>query len=105
MKADITRDIIQDLLPIYLAGEASKDTAALVEQYLKTDPELAKLAEHPNTTGLTEIPVVLSKEAAMEAYLKATQQMIYRTLALSAVVVILVLGIVGAFLYLVVGLR
>lgn len=105
MKAEITRDIIQDLLPLYLAGEASEDTTALVEEYLKTDPELAKVAQHTTITGLAEVPVPLSKEAAMEAYIKATQQMIFRTLALSALTVVVVLGILVLFLYFVVGLR
>lgn len=38
---DISRDVIKDLIPVYLAGDASADTRALVESYLRTDPELA----------------------------------------------------------------
>ena len=41
----ITRDVILDLLPLYLAGEASDDTRQLVEAYLQTDPKLAVLAQ------------------------------------------------------------
>jgi len=37
----ITRDIVKDLLAVYLAGDASGDTRALVEDWLRTDPELA----------------------------------------------------------------
>jgi anti-sigma factor RsiW len=37
----ISRDVVKDLIPVYLAGDASADTRALVEFYLKTDPELA----------------------------------------------------------------
>lgn len=37
-------DVIRDLLPLYLAGEASPATRALVEQHLAADPELARLA-------------------------------------------------------------
>lgn len=40
----ITRDVILDLLPLYLAGEASEDTRQLVEAYLATDAKLARLA-------------------------------------------------------------
>jgi len=36
------RDVILDLLPLYLAGEASPATRVLVEDYLKQDPELAQ---------------------------------------------------------------
>ncbi len=37
-----TRDVVKDLLTVYLAGEASADTRALVEEWLKTDPDLAR---------------------------------------------------------------
>jgi predicted anti-sigma-YlaC factor YlaD len=39
---NVTREVILDLLPLYLAGEASPATRALVEEYLKEDPELAQ---------------------------------------------------------------
>jgi len=39
---NVTRDVVIDLLPIYQAGEASADTRALVEEYLKGDEELAR---------------------------------------------------------------
>ena len=42
---EITRNVILDLLPLYLADEVSADTRALVEKYLETDPELANIAE------------------------------------------------------------
>ena len=39
---DVTREVILDLLPVYLSGEASFATRALVEQYMQQDPELAQ---------------------------------------------------------------
>lgn len=39
---NVTREVILDLLPVYLAGEASPATRALVEEYMKQDPELAQ---------------------------------------------------------------
>ena len=39
---DVTREVIMDLLPVYLMGEASPDTRALVEDFLRRDPELAE---------------------------------------------------------------
>lgn len=102
---EVTRNVILDLLPLYLANETSVDTAALVEEYLKTDPELARLAQHPNVTGLAEVPLPVSKEAAMEAYVKATQRMIQRMLALSALAIVVILGVLALVLYFVVGLR
>jgi len=39
---NVTREVVLDLLPLYLAGEASPATRALVEDYLRQDPELAQ---------------------------------------------------------------
>jgi anti-sigma factor RsiW len=39
----VTRAVIDDLLPLYLEGEASADSRALVEAYLQEDQELARL--------------------------------------------------------------
>jgi ferric-dicitrate binding protein FerR (iron transport regulator) len=37
MKLDVTRDVVNDLWPLYRSGEASTDTRALVEAYLAED--------------------------------------------------------------------
>jgi anti-sigma factor RsiW len=63
---NITRDIVRDLLTLYLAGEASADTRALVEDWLKTDPELASHAERARRTELPGVdapPPTLEKRA------------------------------------------
>lgn len=39
---NVTREVILDLLPVYVSGEASPATRALVEEYLKQDAELAQ---------------------------------------------------------------
>src|SRR5438067_319948 len=39
---NVTQNVIHDLLPAYLAGEASADTVALVEEFLRLDPDLAQ---------------------------------------------------------------
>jgi len=39
---NVTREVILDLLPIYLAGEASPATRALIEEYMEQDKELAQ---------------------------------------------------------------
>jgi hypothetical protein len=44
---EVSRNVIVDLLPLYNSGEASPDTAALVEDYLRRDPSLRRLAEAP----------------------------------------------------------
>ncbi len=44
MTTSITPDVIKDLLPLYVAGEASADTRAIVDAWLRTDPETAAYA-------------------------------------------------------------
>ena len=39
---NVTREVVLDLFPLYLAGEGSPATRTLVEEYLKQDPEFAK---------------------------------------------------------------
>jgi hypothetical protein len=39
----ITRDVIYDLLPGYFAEEVSADTRALIDEFLATDPEFARM--------------------------------------------------------------
>jgi hypothetical protein len=39
---NVTREVILDLLPVYVSGEASPATRALVEEYVKQDAELAQ---------------------------------------------------------------
>jgi hypothetical protein len=84
---EVTRDVILDLLPLYMAGEASDDSRALIERYLDSDPALAKVAEQSTKIVLTEdIPVPLTTEDQMEAYKEAKQQMFWRLIVLAVVI-------------------
>jgi hypothetical protein len=42
----VTRDVVSDLWPLYEAGEASPATRALVDEYLREDPEYADTMRH-----------------------------------------------------------
>jgi anti-sigma factor RsiW len=85
---EITKNVILDLLPMYLAGEVSADTRTLVEKYLETDPELAQMVKEAAKNGiLNDVPVPLLKENAMEAYKEAKKWMVIRTLGLTAIIV------------------
>lgn len=48
----VTRDVITDLLPVYLAKEASADTRALVDEFLRQDPEFAHLVNDKKSEEL-----------------------------------------------------
>lgn len=81
---EVTRNVILDLLPLYLADEVSADTRTLVEKYLETDPELNKVAQEPAAIKLPEdIPAPISKEDKMEAYREAKRLMFVRTVVLA----------------------
>jgi len=41
----VTRDVILDLLPMYTAGQVTADTKALVEEFLKSDPDFTRMSE------------------------------------------------------------
>lgn len=45
----VTRDVIYDLLPGYFAGDASPDTRALVDEFLRDDPEFAHMMQRFRT--------------------------------------------------------
>ena len=54
---NVTRNVVNDLLALYLAGEAHADTAALVEEWLRADPDLARQVEQARHTTLPEVAV------------------------------------------------
>jgi hypothetical protein len=53
----IERDVILDLLPVYLSGEASAATRELVEEYLKQDPDLARRVREHGAEPLPKLPL------------------------------------------------
>ena len=52
----IPKEVILDLLPVYLAGEASPATRVWLEEYLAQDPELAAQV-HRQRTGTFDQPL------------------------------------------------
>lgn len=69
----ITRSVIVDLWPVYASGEASQDTRALVDAFLRDDPELARqLREDP--LGTLEAPMP-SPDLEMRALTKARRRL------------------------------
>jgi anti-sigma factor RsiW len=52
----VTRDVVKDLLAVCAAGEASADTRALVEEWLRSDPELARQAARADSVTLPDVP-------------------------------------------------
>ena len=72
MNNQITRDIIIDLLPLYLADEVSQDTRELVEGYLQQDPSLLKIVEQSKKlTFEADIPPLNHQELQTKTVQKA----------------------------------
>jgi hypothetical protein len=98
---EITRNVILDLLPLYMADEASADTKALVEKYLETDAELADIARKSPTMELPEdASIPLTQEDKMEAFKEAKRLMFLRTVILAVIIscsaiAVLVLAIIA----------
>ena len=42
---NVTREVIYDLLPGYFSGDISPDTRALVDEFLRRDPEFSRMLE------------------------------------------------------------
>jgi anti-sigma factor RsiW len=53
----ITRPVVVDLWPTYVSGEASPETRALVEDYLRADPEFARRLREDPLSGIAPPPL------------------------------------------------
>ena len=53
----LNRNVILDLLPAYIAGEASEESRALVEEFAQNDPKIARLIR----TGTLEFAAISPK--------------------------------------------
>jgi len=67
---NITRDVVRDLLPLYASGEASADTRALVDFFLKADPglatEVASMREDAPLVAAAPVPPMAADRKALE---------------------------------------
>lgn len=95
---NVTREVMNDLLTLYLAGEASADTRALVESRIASDPALRQEVEAARGAGAappeTEPPADAEAE---KRTLDATRQLLKArtsTLVVAVVFTILPLSLV-----------
>jgi len=93
---NISRDVVKDLIVVYLAGDASADTRTIVESYLKTDPELAGQVAAARATSLSLPPTSAPTEE--KRALDATRQLLkHRTSTLVVAILFTVLPLTFAF--------
>lgn len=77
----ITRKVVLDLVPLYAANELSEDSRRIVEDFLKTDPELAEMVKKMAGNGLRGIPPSSpSRESELRAFVQAKRIMLIRSI-------------------------
>ena len=90
---EVTRSVILDLLPLYLANEASADTRALVNEYLAHDSDLAQLARQWQERLPGPPPAPLRRDTQALAYLEAKRQIAIRTIGLAAAISAVIIAV------------
>ena len=74
---EIRRELIEDLLPLYLADEVSPETRSIMETYLETDVKLAKMVEQSKLAmEEVDIPAVAEIDDEMKLFRKAQRKML-----------------------------
>lgn len=86
---EIPRNVILDLLPLYLADELSPETRAFVKKHLEADPELAELASRQETAMRLPggIPIPLTEEDKLKAYRRSKWLMALIIMAVALIIV------------------
>jgi len=84
-----TRDVVVDLWPLYVSGEASADTRKLVEAFLAQDDELGERLREPESARLHPPALALPPDHERTTLLRAQrrrarQSMVVNSLALLA---------------------
>ena len=90
---EINKNIILDLLPIYLSNEASSETKELVEKYLAENKDIARIVQiqRESLNISSKIQVPLSRDHQITAYKKSRIQ-IALTIVFAAMVLLALLG-------------
>jgi hypothetical protein len=81
---NVTDDVLNDLLTLYLAGEASADTRALIEERARREPAFAaRLAAARDVDVAAALPAAtapLASDAELKALTQTRQAIFLRTL-------------------------
>jgi hypothetical protein len=90
----VSREVIMDLLPLYLSDEASTESRDLVKEHLENDPELARLATQWKDRLPEPPPAPVNPDAQVMAYQEAKRQIANRVITLAAAIAfgILIVG-------------
>lgn len=96
----IDKNIVLDLLPSYLANEASPETKALVEKYLAENEDLAKVVQmqKDSLNAASGIPGPLSRNHQLSTYKRSRLQLAFFILIAALFLFALVGALVMMFL-------
>ena len=88
------KNIIMDLIPIYLANEASPETRALVEKFLAENPDIARIVQTQKDSLQIApgIPAPLTRDHQVSAFKRSRVQLAVYIL----IAAIFLLSLVGA---------
>jgi len=89
----VHRNIILDLLPAYIAGEASEETRALIEEFARNDVQIARLiragALEPSATAQkVSLPEGLEVKAMKRIRRSIQRQMLYVALGTASLLMV-----------------
>ncbi len=85
---NVTSNVIIDLLPLYLAGEASEDTCKLVEAYVQENPSFREFVNRMEETDNLLVKTKSGPDADMEkvTFERARKQLRRRNLVLGVAI-------------------
>jgi hypothetical protein len=75
---NITRDVVIDLLPVYESGDASADTRAIVDEFVRSDAEFARIVKAARAPARPRAAVVSPEAHVERAAVSRTRQALKR---------------------------
>ncbi|MFN7971850.1 MAG: hypothetical protein U0166_05810 [Acidobacteriota bacterium] len=81
----VTKDVVIDLYPLYASGDASADSKALVEEFLRQDSELARQLGEPASlpAAIPSLPPDHEAEALLRTRRRLRGSRVLRLLGLA----------------------
>ena len=92
----LTDDVMNDLLTVYLAGEASADTKALVESHARQHPAFTARLQAAGDFALPDVAPPARRDAELCALADTRRFILFRTIFLAAAVLFTLLPLVFA---------
>ncbi len=103
MKLEVTRDVVNDLWPLYRSGEASPDSRSLVDAFLAEDLALATQLKETDMNSAVMPPVHLSPDAERrlvdDARTRARIRFILIGAAIGLTAVVALVALAGALFF------